>query len=174
MKQFAKNFVVGLTLELGALALIASAVGWFSGYRLAAVESGSMVPAFRIGDAVITKLIKSAGLHVGDVVSFASSEKRGAIISHRIIAINVAKGLLFTKGDYLTKPDTPIRNADVRSKVIGVVPHLGYAIDFSHQPPGIACLCLTLLAVVAYEFYRLGQQHHHCKFSYSRQPRTSA
>jgi signal peptidase len=154
---FVRNFSLALLAEVVALALLAVAGFWLAGYRLAAVESGSMVPTFRIGDAVITKRVTPETLKVGDIISFASPEKQGVVISHRLRAINKSEGLLVTRGDHLSKSDTPISKRAVRGKIIAVVPWLGYAVDASHKPLGVVLIGATMFSFVAYECYQLGR-----------------
>lgn len=157
---FGKHFAVAITVELVALACIAGASLWGSGHTLAAVESGSMVPTFRVGDAVITKRISLPELQVGDIISYATAMPQRRIISHRVMFIDRKAAVLVTKGDHLSQPDTAISSTAVKSKVVAVMPKLGYAIDFMHSPFGLGLVCLLMVISAMYEFYHLGRARH--------------
>jgi len=154
-----------LVIELMALAAIASASLYLSGYSLTAVQTGSMVPTFRIGDALITKKTTASATKVGDIISYASPKSSRVTISHRVVSLSWHDGTLLTQGDHLKQPDTAISTAAIRAKVVAVVPKAGYIIDVARSTVGIIVFCVCLLATAAAEFYRLGRQqqrlHYH-------------
>lgn len=157
LTTFARAFCLALIIELILLLVVAVSGLMLAGYRLAAVQSGSMTPTFSVGDAIITRPVSPQQLKVGDVISFASSEKQGAIVSHRLIAVQAAAHQLVTKGDNLHKADTPIPYQAVRRQVVAVVPWLGVVIDAAHRPLGLTVIGTVLFSVAAYECYRLGK-----------------
>ncbi|MDD2283654.1 MAG: signal peptidase I [Eubacteriales bacterium] len=117
----------------------------FAGYRLYAVLSGSMNPAFDTGSLVAVKPVDPAELQEGDIITFGSSG--GKIVSHRIVGIEAEDGLSFvTKGDANNVADSGKVPA---SRVIGVVslaiPWLGRLLVFSQSKQGL----LTLIIIPA-------------------------
>ncbi|HBS92913.1 MAG TPA: signal peptidase I, partial [Firmicutes bacterium] len=117
----------------------------FAGYRLYAVLSGSMNPAFDTGSLVAVKPVDPATLQAGDIITFGSSG--GKIVSHRIVGIEAEDGLSFvTKGDANNVADSGTVPA---SRVIGVVglaiPFLGRLLVFSQSKQGL----LTLIIIPA-------------------------
>jgi signal peptidase len=70
----------------------------FMGYKPFIVLSGSMEPAIKAGDLIITKKIAPEKVAVGDVISFRV--ENDIIVSHRVTEINTEGGVSFlTKGD---------------------------------------------------------------------------
>ena len=117
----------------------------FAGYKLYAVLSGSMNPAFNTGSLVAVKPVDPAALQEGDIITFGSSG--GKIVSHRIVGIDRKDGLSFiTKGDANNVADSGTVPA---SRVIGVVgvaiPFLGRLLVFSQTKQGL----LTLIIIPA-------------------------
>jgi signal peptidase I len=154
---FSYHFCIALTVECTVLALVVGTGLWLVGYHLLAVESGSMTPTFRVGDAVIVRYAPPSQLHVGDIVNFVSPENRTKTVSHRIIALNVKDSLLITKGDNIRQADTAIHVTAVRGRVVGVIPHLGQLINQLQTPIGLLLfVCLPLVMSALYESYRLG------------------
>lgn len=88
------------------------------------VTTGSMAPAIRPGDLIITRPIHPTALRLGDVITFATTE---AIITHRVIGTANHQGnpALITRGDANGAPDAPIVFEQVRGKVIFRIPRLG-------------------------------------------------
>lgn len=70
----------------------------FMGYKPFIVLSGSMEPAIKAGDLIITKKIAPEKVAVGDVISFRV--ENDIVVSHRVTEINTEGGVSFlTKGD---------------------------------------------------------------------------
>ncbi len=157
-------FWLAMLIEIMALAVSASATLHLSGYSLEAVQTGSMVPTFHIGDALIAKRANANAIRVGDVISYVTGQLPRQTISHRVVYRNPPAASLVTKGDHLAQTDSAIGNGAVRAKVVAVVPHLGYVMDASRTKLGLVVLGSCLLAMAAAEFYRLGQQQHRCRY----------
>src|SRR5574344_1038300 len=60
------------------------------GYRIFTVETGSMVPTYKVNDIILVKTVATSSLKVRDVVAYQGlrDDYKGKIISHRIIKIN--------------------------------------------------------------------------------------
>ncbi|MBR3368665.1 signal peptidase I [Candidatus Saccharibacteria bacterium] len=92
-------------------------------YKMIAIASGSMSPAFDRGDAIIYD--KESELKVGDVMAYSMG---GNIITHRIVKIEESdkKKLYYTKGDANNTEDNYAIMEDlVLGKVSYVVKYIG-------------------------------------------------
>jgi signal peptidase len=81
------------------------------GYRIMVVTSGSMVPQFGAGDALVVRLTDPATIRVGDVVTFRAATK--GMTTHRVLGIRSISGQTWfqTKGDANATPDPDLRPA---------------------------------------------------------------
>ena len=87
--------VFGIVLAFGINQALAMALS--TDMPVVAVESNSMVPAFRRGDILVLQGVPSEQLVVGDVIVFSPGPWTTPIV-HRIIEIN-DDGTFQTKGD---------------------------------------------------------------------------
>jgi signal peptidase I len=140
-----KHVALGL-LAAVLLSVAATAVwGWHEGYRAYVVRTGSMVPTFQPGDAVLDRTT-SSGYAVGDPVTVALGPD--VLVTHRLHAVD-KHGLLHTKGDANPKPDAWALPRDrVRGVVTRVLPHMGFALVFLQQKTGVAGVMTSALALV--------------------------
>lgn len=125
---------LALTIVLG-LSLLLFLIIWTmhaQGIRLFGVETGSMVPAIRIGDAVAVRSIPFKQLTAGQVVSYQSDS--GAIISHRIRSINRLSRTVIVQGDSNLYPDTVVQSSQIVGQVQHILPGFGQAATKIHNP----------------------------------------
>lgn len=102
------------------------------------IQSGSMEPAFGIGDLIIVKPMPE--YQTGDVITFKS--KDGRIITHRITRID-EKNLYQTKGDANRMEDYSLTTKEqVVGRVIQVLPKVGLLANFARTTTGFAVLFL--------------------------------
>ncbi len=151
-KRLATAAAVTLTwlLVLVAVALLGLvAVGpHIFGYEIESVLSGSMVPAFSPGDAVLVTSEPTDQLRVGQIISYHIPIGDHHVETHRIVRI-VSRGprpVVVTKGDANSAPDP--WHAKLLTprvwRVRAVLPHLGTAI-YDLRTPTIHSLT-TILA----------------------------
>lgn len=138
-KQFKKNYkrdisYIPLLIIVLVLAILVS--GLFN-YQLLAVASGSMVPVFDRGDAVLMKktdATENKELKVGDIIVFTKDKK---IIMHRIIEkieLKDEKYAYKTKGDNNNGPDTGVvEEENIIGKYILGVKYIGYPSIFLQE-----------------------------------------
>lgn len=162
MRQTLLYLWKGSVLTL-VLALLAGAGGTLllraKGLELLSVQSGSMAPAVRVGDAVVVRR-QLPPLKPGDVVSFVSREHGGVVVTHRIAQLDTDDGRLVTKGDATTKADKPITRVDLVGKVEYVAPYAGYALDTFKHPLGLALLVyVPALCIVVAEIQKLSRHY---------------
>jgi signal peptidase I len=113
------------------------------------VQTGSMRPIFRPGDAVIAWRVPPRQLQVGDIISYHSLRDPRVIISHRLISKQIAGGVvqLITKGDAVPTVDPPIGSTAVTGQVWAVAPGLGKVLGWIKTPYGLG-LAIYLPALV--------------------------
>jgi signal peptidase I len=139
VKRVAARIVVTLLLAAAMVVL----VGWQQGYRAYAVQTGSMAPTFPTGALVIDRPVDTAPPHVGDVITFQTSQ---GLVTHRVHAIE-PRGVQ-TKGDANDTPDSGlVRNAHVIGVVTWGMVRLGYVVVFFQQPTGALSLMVLALSV---------------------------
>ena len=145
-----------LTLALGLLAVLVGA-GWvmrYEGIKLLSVQSGSMVPTFAHGDALVIKPINHKSLQPGDIVSYRTSVT-GAIISHRIMSFNQATKSFITEGDHNAYPDDPVSSSQIVGQAVAYLPAAGRLFHLIRQPLAlIALVYLPATLVIILEALR--------------------
>lgn len=146
-----------LWLVITVALLSAAGLGYArsQGLQVLSVQTGSMRPAIRPGDAVLVRT-HSATLSAGDIVSYRSIDNPRAIITHRIVAIDRKTGQVVAKGDRLRSPDPIIQSDRIIGKVERTIPLAGYGFDMLRNPVGlIMVVYLPGFVVVCFEVQRL-------------------
>ncbi len=129
------------------------------GYRIYAVLSGSMNPAFDTGSVVFVRPAGPQTIAVGDIITFSGSSS-DLLTTHRVVDINSENGLEFTtRGDANNVDDpNPVPAANVIGRVHGSVPHLGYLMGFARTRQGLVVLVfIPSLLVIAFEIRNILQ-----------------
>lgn len=93
------------------------------GYRIFTVASGSMEPAYKVGDVILVKDTDPSKLQVGDVITYLGNQSSvsGMLITHRIIKIEQKTDgtLAYTiKGDANQMEDPIIDSSQIYGKVV--------------------------------------------------------
>ena len=109
----------------------------YRGDQLLSVQTGSMIPTFYPGDAIVTNKTALQKLLVGDIVAYHNPVNSKVIVSHRLISVNYKTGKLITEGDALDLQDVPFPSYLVAGKVDKVIPHAGLLLDWLHKPIGL-------------------------------------
>jgi signal peptidase I len=126
--------------------------------QLLDVQTGSMVPVFSPGDALILQKQLPDQLKVGQIVSYHSARNPRELVTHRVVAIT-ADGFQ-TKGDQLSRADPPVRSSLFSGKVIAILPSLGRVLAWFRSLPGlISCVYAPAIMIAAYELRRLEQHY---------------
>lgn len=141
------------TIYMFCSLLLAVAVGLASLYlkdqRLLSVQSASMTPIFHPGDAIVVERVSASQLHVGDIISYRTSNDGEVVISHRLQSIDRRTGLLTTVGDKLgSTPDPPFQPSQVIGRATAVAPRLGLAMDAIRKPLGLLLLLYLPTSIV--------------------------
>jgi signal peptidase I len=141
-----------LTSIIISLVVAATVVlGWYlQGGRIYSIQSGSMSPQLRRGDAVLVLPVAPDKLQLGEVISYHSLIDRRVIITHRLIA-KTTDGHLQTQGDSLAEPDPMIEQSAIIGRVAFMMPAAGRVVDLFHHPMKLVAtmyLGLSLLLIV--------------------------
>ncbi len=166
MTKFLPNVAVVSVRLLLISGLIVMMVAAFSaglrfeimGGRLLAVQTASMQPVFRPGDAIIAWHVSPNKLRLGDIVCYHSQLDPAVLISHRIVAISPDHSKLTTRGDDLSVVDPAIASSAVIGRVSAVAPKLGSFLSWLRSPLGLGLiLYLPSLSLVSLQARRVVQ-----------------
>ena len=107
------------------------------GYQCYTVISGSMEPAYSVGDLLYVKRVDVNAIKVGDPITFILNEDL-VVATHRVVRVDTENQRFYTKGDANEIEDNdPVHF----NNVIGVpqfsIPKLGYVSNFVQHPPGM-------------------------------------
>jgi len=159
LRLIARNLLLALAawLAAGAIMLLVMASRHD---RLLSVQTASMVPTFRPGDALVVRPVALQQLQSGEVIGYRSSENARLIISHRLVRINKQNGWLTTAGDVLQTPDPAFPPSQLVGQVTAVAPGFGRLLDALRRPLGLILLVyLPAAVVVGIELVRLGRSY---------------
>lgn len=116
-------------LALAVLAVVAVLVLVAAGFRTLVVRSGSMSPAIRTGDVIVTKVVAPTEAAIGDIVTFRDPSRGSDLVTHRVRAVKRdGAGISFeTRGDANTGVERWSVAADGKiGKVVLRIPSAGY------------------------------------------------
>ena len=128
----------GSIYMLNAKRLVRNAMPMPFGIGSSVVLSGSMEPTLSVDDLVIVRAQDSYA--VGDVVVYQTGH---ALVIHRIVQIS--DEAVITRGDANNIEDAPIAPAEIKGRMVAVIPRAGKAVHFLQSPLGI--ILILALAV---------------------------
>lgn len=120
--------VVCVALVLGLVAIAAARP---LGFQVRVDHSDSMRPAIAAGDIVVTRVVAPSQVRAGEVVSFNSPDRRGIVVTHRVVSRRLRAGRyeFVTKGDANTGVERWTIPARGRvGRMTFRVPRAGYAL----------------------------------------------
>jgi signal peptidase I len=121
--------------------------------RLLSVQTNSMRPTFRAGDALLVG--PRQPLLPGSVISYHSPADQRMIISHRIVVTDTVRHQLTTAGDALGTLDQPVADSQVVGRVKAVLPGFGRFIDAAHRPyVFLPCFYVPAVYLLGAELHR--------------------
>ncbi|HSX15260.1 MAG TPA: signal peptidase I [Candidatus Saccharimonadales bacterium] len=153
---------VWLWLQVAGGAVAIVAVAWLAAQsvfhlHLLNVQTGSMRPAFRPGDALIMRRATATGIKVGDIVSYHSSRNPKELVTHRVVTLR--NGSFQTQGDALRAPDPTVRSSLLAGKITMVLPGMGRLLGWLQSLPGlVVCVYLPAAAIAVSELARFEKQ----------------
>jgi signal peptidase len=143
------SFLLGAAALILALAVLVPAL---LGYQRYVITSGSMTGTYDHGSLVFDRVVPTASLKVGDVITFQPPAHAG-LVTHRIHAMQTVRGqrVFTTKGDANRVADAwgPIALHDARqARVAFQLPYLGYGIAaLSERPVRMLIIGLPALLI---------------------------
>lgn len=153
----------------GVVAVLA--IGWLLaqqlfGLKLLNVQTGSMRPTFRQGDALVMQRTRREQLAPGIVVSYRSPRNPNELVTHRVVRVLPGARSFQTKGDALSVPDPAVNDSLLAGRVVAVLPGLGRLLGWMASWPGlIVCVYIPAAAIAVSELARL-ERHYQRKNSY--------
>jgi len=150
--------VIWLWLQVAGGAAAVVAVAWLIAQsifhlHLLNVQTGSMRPTFRPGDALIMRNTGAAGITVGDIVSYHSSRNPKELVTHRVV--KTGQGSFQTQGDALQTPDLAVKDSLLAGKITLVLPGMGRLLGWLQSWWGLAvCVYVPAAAIAIQELIR--------------------
>lgn len=130
------------------------------GLRLLAVQTGSMRPTFKPGDALILKRSSFEAIQQGQVVAYRSSRNPDELISHRVVAVDAATRRFQTQGDAVSVADPAVGANLLVGHMLAILPGLGTMLNWLRTLPGlITCVYLPAIFIAIGELRRLERQY---------------
>lgn len=120
------------------------------GDRLLSVQTNSMLPVLKRGDAVITRTVALSELKLNDIVSYKSPADNRVTVTHRLVEINYQTGRLVTIGDNNQLADQPIPASLVIGKVYKILPGFGRLLDWQRTPLGLTVVLYIPASLVLF------------------------
>lgn len=154
----ALSFLLLCAVVLAALALIV--VPKATGSQTYAVLTSSMAPKYAPGTFLVVRPMPFDELRMGDVVTYQIKSGEPGVITHRVTGFTTSQDgsrLLITKGDNNDAPDEePVREVQVRGKLLYAVPYVGFAANALGRADRGAALNLIAIAMIGYGIVHLG------------------
>ena len=106
------------------------------GYQVYTVLSGSMEPAYSVGDLIYVKKVDVNTIKVGDPITFVYNEEL-MVATHRVVRVDAENQRFYTKGDANVDEDKPVHFNNVKGVPKFSIPKLGYVAYYIQRPPGM-------------------------------------
>lgn len=153
MKPLASFTVFLLAGVVAGLALLVT-VPRVAGFTPFTILSGSMQPAYGVGDVVLDEHIRPATARPGDVVTFNDPSREGATVTHRVERLTRSgeQVRFVTRGDANTASETwtvPVSGTIGRVRMR--VPKVGWVLQWARSREGkllLIALPAALLALI--------------------------
>lgn len=163
------NYIWRGLITLALTLLIASGAGMLilhaKNLEILSVQSDSMVPVFRRGDALIVAPVILAQMSPGQVISYHSPHDNDVIVSHRLLAVDTTTGRMTTSGDALGSLDQPVTSDRVVGRAVAVAPRLGLILDFITSPAGaVTLIYIPALLLLGQEVQKLAGKFSHVRY----------
>ncbi|WP_158603962.1 signal peptidase I [Cryobacterium tepidiphilum] len=130
-----KETALTVTAVVGAVCIAGFVANMFFGITLLVFRSGSMAPAIHTGALALAQQVPAADVHVGDVVSAHNAQ--GALITHRVVAIESAGGGTYAmtmRGDANDVADPTDYLVSSVDRIVWHIDDLGYLVPWAQQP----------------------------------------
>ena len=142
-------FLVAGVLAGTVLLVTAPRVAGFTPFT---ILTGSMTPAYGVGDVVIDEHIEPLAARPGDVVTFTDPQRQGKTVTHRVerLTRDGANVRFVTKGDANNASETwTVPASGTIGRVRMHVPKVGWALQWAHSREGRLLLIAFPAALLA-------------------------
>lgn len=135
MRRVLGGLLLGAALALALVVLVPALLG----YQRYVITSDSMTGTYDRGSLVFDRVVPTASLRAGDVITFQPPGHAG-LVTHRIATVRTVRGrrVLTTKGDANRVPDAwgaiQLTNAK-QARVAFHLPYVGYALAALGERP---------------------------------------
>ena len=124
------------------------------GYSIFRVSSGSMKPAYEVGDVILVKACDPLTVREGDIVTYygKSAEMAGKIVTHRVVKAPFEQNgeyYITTRGDANSADDPNVKTSDVIGITEKKMPFLTVLYNYFATPWGL----LTIIALIIAAFF---------------------
>ena len=146
--QFALFLVAGV-LAGSVLLVTAPRVAGFTPFT---ILTGSMTPAYGVGDVVIDERIAPLTARPGDVVTFPAPHRHGKTVTHRVVRLSRDGDTVrfTTKGDANNAAEVwTVPATGSVGRVRMHVPKVGWALQWAHSREGRLALIAIPAAILA-------------------------
>lgn len=143
----------------------------FLGFRLFRVETGSMIPKYKIGDVILIKETDINKIKVGDDVTYygTSGSMKGKIVTHQVVGISEEDGkkIFETKGIANTSKDPKISGDQIdgvvlaKLYIVGLITSLlenGYVFYFFGVIPLTVLIFFTVIKGNMKKYNKISQK----------------
>lgn len=147
MKRVCKIASALLMISLIAAVLVLVAPRLF-GVKMYSVLSGSMEPAYSVGDLIYTVPTDENKIKVGDTITFVLNSD-GTVATHRVVEIDKENNQFYTKGDANDLSDgKPVQAENILGVVKFSIPKVGFLIGYMNTIPGKIVTITVILAII--------------------------
>lgn len=143
VRRVLRNVVAILVALIGLFVLVMLCCG-AKGF---AVQSDSMAPRMKRGDAVFVRRVDFEDLAVGDIVSARFPDGSG-VFTHRITQIDADERQIYTRGDHTLSDDpAATKESDIIGKLWFVLPYAGF-VSIAMDNRTLIYICLGVAIVL--------------------------
>lgn len=137
------NILFGAMLAVGT-ALIVMRI---CGFKILAVETGSMGRVCPVGSLIITEICSPEDIQAGDVISFIANEEL-VMVTHRVVEVDSENRCFYTKGDANNIVDgNPAAFENLIGRMKYRIPKLGYITIWAHTKGGKTVIVLGFMLI---------------------------
>lgn len=131
------DLALGAVMIVLTLGLAGTAAFLATGGKALIVRSGSMEPAIRMGDLIVTQTVQPTEVSEGDVITFSDPTRSGMLVTHRAQRIerNASRVAFVTKGDANGGVEEwSIDKNGTLGRLMFTIPMVGYAVSWAAEP----------------------------------------
>lgn len=142
------RIISNVLMVLMVAAVLILVVPRLFGVKMFGVLSGSMEPAYSVGDLIYAVPTDAGKIEEGDVISFLLNDD-GTVATHRVVEIDRENKQVYTKGDANELSDgRPVSYENILGVVKFSIPVVGRLIVYMNTTPGKIITITIILALI--------------------------